>query len=309
MTPNPPHQPDLSMNRSHPYRPVLGGLILGLTLLSVLASPADAQKGVVLEGQTLHSEALGSEWTYSVYLPPGYDGETRSYHTVYLLHGYGGNHTDWVRAGDAATTADSLIAAGAIPPVILIMPDGRNSFYVDTDPPVGSGAYETAIVRDLISHVDGTYRTISRRRGRAIAGLSMGGYGATHLAFKYPDRFVAAASLSGVVGSAPPSEEDQHYFTASFGDPFDLGRWEAENPHSWIPNLKEARVRLPVLLTMGDDDSAWLYEGTVELYTALKEAELPAELRVTNGGHTWEVWDRSLKQTLIFFSRIFRYRY
>ncbi|MCK5651690.1 MAG: hypothetical protein KAJ42_09950, partial [Gemmatimonadetes bacterium] len=87
------------MNGPHAFRPVLAGLILGLALLLSLASPADAQKGVVLEGQTLHSEALGSEWEYSVYLPPGYDGETRSYHTVYLLHGYGGNHTDWVRLG------------------------------------------------------------------------------------------------------------------------------------------------------------------------------------------------------------------
>jgi enterochelin esterase family protein len=301
-------QPDFMMHRPDSLRTVPAGLLLGLILLAGLTTAASAQRGRVLEGETFYSEALGAEWAYSVYLPPGYDEETRSYPVVYLLHGYGGDHTNWVQAGDASITADSLIAAGTIPPVILIMPDGRNSFYLDSDPQSGSGAYETAIVHDLIAHVDNAYRTIPRRRGRAIAGLSMGGYGATHLAFKYPDRFVAAASLSGVVGSAPPSEEDQPYFTASFGDPFDLEMWEAENPQSWISHLKESRARLPVLLTMGDDDSPWLYEGTVELYSALKAAELPAELRITNGGHTWEVWDRALRQTLVFFARAFRYR-
>ncbi|MCK5651036.1 MAG: alpha/beta fold hydrolase [Gemmatimonadetes bacterium] len=297
------------MHTSNPFRRVVSNLVPGLTVLFVLASPVAAQRGRMMEGQTLHSEALGSEWEYSVYLPPGYDAEARSYLTVYLLHGYGGNHTDWVRLGDAATTADSLIGVGAIPPVILIMPDGRNSFYVDSDPEGGAGAYETAIIQDLISHVDDRYRTIPTRRGKVIAGLSMGGYGAMHLAFKYPERFLAAASLSGVVGSTPPDEEDLGYFRTSFGDPFDFEAWRAENPHNWIPSLKENRLRVPVFLTIGDDDGAWLYEGTVELYTALKESELPAELRITNGAHSWEVWDRSLRQTLLFFSRVFRARY
>ncbi len=281
---------------------------LSLTATLAVAPPAHGQQGRVLEGRSFRSEALDMEWEYSVYLPSGYESDDRSYLTVFLLHGYGGNHTDWVRQGDASMTADSLIDSGAIPPVILIMPDGRNSFYVDSDGESSFGAYESAIVEDLISHVDSTYRTIATRRGRMIAGLSMGGYGATHLAFKYPHLFGAAATLSGVVASSSPSPDALGYFPA-FGDPFQSERWDEENPHSWIPHLKEAGVSLPVYLTVGDDDGAWFYEGAVELYTALKEAELQAELRITDGDHSWGVWDRSLAQTLVFFSRVFRARY
>lgn len=290
------------MRRPHLIRP-------GFALLSlaVLVQPAHGQRGQVLESRSFQSPALGASLEYSVYLPPGYDGEDRSYLTVYLLHGYGGDHTNWVRMGDAAITADSLIAVGAIPPVILVMPDGRNSFYVDSDPANGFGAFETALALDLTAHIDDTYRTVSTRRGRMIAGLSMGGYGALHLAFKYPDRYGAAASLSGAHPRGEPERKD--LFAPAFGDPFDPARWEEENPFNWIAGLKESGLRLPVYLTVGDDDSPWLYEGSVDLYTALRAAEIPAELRITNGPHSWEVWDAALAETLVFFARVFRARY
>jgi enterochelin esterase family protein len=278
-----------------------------LLLLFLLSSPAAAQQGRVMESQSFNSATLEMDWEYSVYLPPGYDTDDRSYLTVYLLHGYSGNHTNWIRLGDAAFTADSLTAEGMIPPVILIMPDGRNSFYVDSDPIEGFGGVETALVRDLVDHVDATYRTHGARRGRMIAGLSMGGYGAIHLAFKYPEVFGAAASLSGALPMGEP--EQQHLFSPAFGVPFDPARWEEESPYRQISRVKESGVRLPVFLTVGDDDSPWLYEGAVDFYTALLEAEMPAELRMTDGPHSWEVWDHALKETLTFFSQVFRARY
>jgi len=286
--------------------------ILVLTCIGVLGfgpSPQalDAQQGRVLEGQSFRSASLDMDWEYSVYLPAGYDTDDRSYLTVYLLHGYGGDHTNWLRLGDAAFTADSLTATGAIPPVILVMPDGRNSFYVDSDPDGGFGAYETAIVRDLITHIDGSYKTIDARGGRMIAGLSMGGYGAIHLAFKYPELFGSAASLSGVLSQGEPERKD--LFVPAFGDPFDSLRWEEESPYNWISFVKESGLRLPVYLTVGDDDSPWLYRGPVDFYTYLLEAELPAELRMTDGPHSWDVWDAALSETLVFFSGVFRSRY
>ncbi len=273
----------------------------------LVPSPADAQRGQVFEGRSFPSSSLGTDWAYSLYLPPGYGEEERAYPVVYLLHGYGGDHTNWVRMGDAAITADSLIAVGAVPPVILVMPDGRNSFYVDSDPASGFGAVETALVRDLVTHVDGAFRTISHRRGRMIAGLSMGGYGAIHLAFKFPELFGAAASLSGVLTREEPERKD--LFVPAFGDPLDPARWAEENPFNWIGHVKESGLRLPVYLTVGDDDAPWLYEGPVEFYSALKEAELPAELRMTNGPHAWEVWDDALREALLFFADVFRARY
>ncbi len=284
-------------------------IIWAMAMMGVLGSPETglAQKGRVLENESFRSAALGRELRYAVYLPPGYDYDQRYYLTVYLLHGYSGDHTNWIRLGEAARTADSLIGSGAIPPVILVMPDGRNSWYVDSDPASGSGAYETAIVVDLVKHIDGQYRTIAERRGRMIAGLSMGGYGALHLAFKHPELFGAAASLSGAVWVGEPDRVD--LLEGAFGEPFDREIWARENPFAWVSRPKELGLRLPTYLTVGDDDGLDLYRGAVDFYAALSEAEMPAELRVTDGGHGWGVWAAALRETLLFFSQVFRSRY
>lgn len=282
-----------------------------VTLVALLAAAApvsgQASRGRVLEGRSLRSQALEREWRYTVYLPPGYEDEERAYPTVYLLHGYGGEHTNWTRYGDAAMTADSLIAADAIAPMILVMPDGENSYWVDSDPVTGFGAVETALIQDLIPEVDRSYRTIPLRRARMIGGLSMGGYGAVHLALKHPELFGAAASLSGALSRVPP--ERPQSLAPAFGDPFDAARWQAENPFAWIESLKESGLRLPFYITVGDDDSARLIGGAVDFYAALRGAELPAELRITNGPHSWEVWDHALRETLIFCADVFRARY
>jgi enterochelin esterase family protein len=284
-------------------------VIMAMAVVAILGSSATglAQSGRVLENQSFRSAALGRELRYAIYLPPGYDYDQRHYLTVYLLHGYSGDHTNWVRLGEAARTADSLIGADSIPPVILVMPDGRNSWYVDSDPGSGSGAYETAIVEDLIRHIDGQYRTISERRGRMIAGLSMGGYGALHLAFKHPELFGAAASLSGALWTGEPDRLG--LLEGAFGEPFDPEVWARENPFAWVSRPKELDLRLPTYLTVGDDDRLALYRGAVDFYAALARAEMRAELRITDGGHGWGVWAAALRETLLFFSQVFQSRY
>jgi S-formylglutathione hydrolase FrmB len=279
----------------------------------LLLSPDIAQAqghGRVLEGRTLFSKALNRQWAYTIYLPPDYETSERAYPVFYLLHGMGGEHTNWARYGDAQLTADSLIAAYALPPVILLMADGKNSSYVDSDPLTGYGAMETAIVQDLIPHIDSTYRTIPARRARMIGGLSMGGYGAIHTAFKHPELFGAVASLSGALSKHPPEPSDPPRPPTPWGIPFDARRWQAENPFTWIPLLKQKakESRLQVYITVGDDDNARLIEGAVDLYDALRAEDLPAELRITDGAHTWETWDRALKEVLIFFGNTFRAR-
>jgi S-formylglutathione hydrolase FrmB len=283
--------------------------ICAMAIVGVLAwcGPGLAQSGRVLENQSFRSAALGHELRYSVYLPPGYDYDRRYYLTIYLLHGYTGDQTNWIRLGEAARTADSLIEADAIPPVILVMPDGKNSWYVDSDPDTGFGAYETAIVDDLVDHIDREYRTITERRGRMIAGLSMGGYGALHLAFKHPELFGAVASLSGALWRGEPSRVG--LMEGAFGEPFDGEVWARENPFAWISRPKDLELRLPTYLTVGDDDALDLYRTAVDFYAALREAEMPAELRITDGGHGWAVWAAALRETLLFFSRVFQSRY
>ncbi len=164
------------------------------------------------------SAALGVKKNVVVYLPAGYeDAPDTRWPVFYYLHGLGGNETNWVEAGKLDAAAASLALAA-----IVVMPDGDNAFYVDSELPVdhtaclehGTGLlfpdaprmqtcvkqlrYETYITEDLIGWVDRTYRTIATREGRGIAGLSMGGFGALVLGMRHPDLFAAAASHSGI---------------------------------------------------------------------------------------------------------------
>ena len=263
--------------------------VIFVTLLVFSSIGAEAQQGRVLEGQTLHSDALDRDWSYTIYLPPDYDRSERAYPVFYLLHGLGANHTTMVRIHNANTIADSLIASGDIPPVILVMPDGSRSMWLDSDRETGFGAIETALIQDLISHVDDTFRTVSMRRARMIAGTSMGGYGALRLAFRHPDLFGAVAGIYPAmwrtfpqgppVGDEPP--------TPAFGVPFDPAKWEAETPWAYVESLaaKSEDFRLHVYLSAGDDDPFYqLIDGTTDLYLTLRAAEIPAESKLVSVG-------------------------
>src|SRR5262245_14983104 len=133
--------------------------------------------------QTFPSKVLGADVSYLVYLPPGYTRETKRYPVIYWLHGLGGNQ----RAGAQRLVphVDTAIRKGTLPPAIVVSVNGMvTSFYCDWAN--GQRPIESVIIKDLIPHVDQTYRTVARREGRVIQGYSMGGFGAGHLAFKYP---------------------------------------------------------------------------------------------------------------------------
>lgn len=132
-----------------------------------------------------------------VYLPPGYATSELHYPVVYLLHGGGGDQSDWVTFGSARATFDAAATDGH--PVIAVMPDGRSGQYFDYLD--GSFLIETYLLRHLVPDIDARYRTIADRSGRAIAGLSNGGYGALHLAAKAPDLFSVAGAMSGNLGA------------------------------------------------------------------------------------------------------------
>ena len=122
-------------------------LLVFVACFTALVVSAAAQQGRVLEGRTFHSDVLDREWAYTIYLPSGYDSSERAYPVFYLLHGLGGNHTGFVRSGSADMIAVSLIAAAEIPPVILVMPDGSRSFWLDSDPVTGVQRHQAGHVR------------------------------------------------------------------------------------------------------------------------------------------------------------------
>jgi len=136
--------------------------------------------------KTFRSKVLGCHASYLVWLPPGYEQGTTRYPVIYWLHGMGANQ----RGGASmfVPQAEAAIKEGTLPPCIVISVNGMvRSFYCDSSD--GKMPMESVITKDLIPHVDAAYRTLATREGRVIEGYSMGGYGAGHLGFKYPELF------------------------------------------------------------------------------------------------------------------------
>src|SRR2546430_1636009 len=245
-----------------------------------------APHGTVRVGRCF-SPALGVEKHYVGYLPPSYaTAPARRYPVAFYLHGLTGNEADWVSLASIDVVADSLIAGGS-PEMIVVMPDGDDGWYTNwEEAPQPYGAclvdtllnraapalcvvqarYEDYIARDLVRHVDSTYRTLADRRHRGIAGLSMGGFGAVTIALAHPDVFTAAASHSGVLSplyAGPhPFAAPAHYHTSidslaadwrgiwgaiapAFGRT--IASWTARDPAQLVRRLAAARGPLPGL--------------------------------------------------------------
>lgn len=165
--------------------------------MQVVAQPGAALPDG-LQTVTFHSPAVGRDMKFDIVLPPDYDASGRRYPVLYLLHGYMQNYTVWGRNLGAAFYAQQ------IGELIVVMPDAGNSWYVNYAES-GDGQlnrWEDHIMEDLLGYIDANFQTEARREGRAIAGLSMGGYGALTLALRHPDKFVSVASTSGALAHA-----------------------------------------------------------------------------------------------------------
>ena len=171
--------------------------------LTLQAQPAGRVVSDTVPAPALNGNLLGDDTRQAafVYLPPGYDDSDARYPVLYLLHGVLDSPDIWVEPVYAGmtiqATMDSLIAAGEIGPSIVVMPNGRNayggSYYANS--PV-TGGWGDFITRDLVAHVDGTYRTLPARESRAILGHSMGGFGAIRLSMLHPEVFSVAYGIN-----------------------------------------------------------------------------------------------------------------
>ena len=263
-----------------------------LTLFALLlATPSVAS---VIATREFKSTALGRQWTYAVYLPTGYETSGLRYPVLYLLHGAGGNLNNWATAGNIQATADALIQSGAIPPALIVMPDAGESWYVD-----GKEKMETAFIKDLFPDVERKFRTVTRREGRLIGGLSMGGYGSLRFVLKYPEMFATAALLSPAIYDPEPPQQSSARRAAAFAAPeFDAALWRSFNyPALWDAYLQK-KTPVPMYINSGDDDNLFIEAEAVKLYSLLRKHRQPAELRIVDGGHVWPVWESTIGDAL-----------
>ncbi|WP_020526626.1 alpha/beta hydrolase [Flexithrix dorotheae] len=280
-------------------------------LLSPLLVFAQIPKGKVIEKQKHSSSILGYDVNYSVYLPADYDHSERSYPVVYLLHGYTDNETAWVQFGEVDRTADQAIASGEIPPMIIIMPDGGVTFYINDHK--GKEKWEDMFVEEFIPSIEKKFRIRSKKEFRGIAGLSMGGYGSAIMAMKHPDMFAAAAPFSAAFFPSEdfakmPKENYDRTFAKLFGEGLEgedriNAHFKANSPFEVAKNNTEAIKKVKWYIDCGDDD--FLYKGNDQMHSLLRDLEIQHEYRVRDGAHTWSYWRTHIIKGLKFIGESF----
>ncbi|MDR6944999.1 alpha/beta hydrolase [Mucilaginibacter pocheonensis] len=282
--------------------------------LLLLAGNVFAQpEGKVIEEQNIKSDILKHNVKYAIYLPADYETSNRSYPVVYLLHGYGDDHTGWLQFGEINRYADKAIAEGKIPPMIIVMPDAQTTFYINSYD--GKLKYEDFFFKEFIPAIEGEYRVKTSKQYRAVAGLSMGGFGTLVYSLKHPEMFSAAAALSAAVRAdddliAIPDARWAEAYSKVFGP--NLKGSERLNA-TWRSNailglvqsksadeLKSVRY----WIDCGDDDA--LSKGNSLLHIALTEKKVPHEFRIRDGAHNWTYWRSGITDALEFIGDSFR---
>jgi S-formylglutathione hydrolase FrmB len=286
---------------------------LSILLLFLVFTQLKAQQGTVLSSQIIKSAILKQGMKYNVYLPNGYQKSEKRYPVLYLLHGYSGNETDWVKIGKADSIANKLMETKAITEMIIVMPDGRNDYYLNTFD--GKFKYEDYFIKELVPFVDSTFRTKTDKASRALAGLSMGGYGAALYGLKYPERFSSVVGLS----SAIRTDVEMVALSDSLFDSRFEGKLGLKlRGQSKVNDYYQKNSVLKLMETMpettlkatrwyfdcGDDD--YLIEGSCTLHVLMNKRRIPHEFRVRDGAHDWTYWRTALPDVLKFVAQSFK---
>jgi len=289
-------------------------ILLLLTLLFLSAAHVRAQAPAQAPTQAkpdaprryetvqFESKLVGTPLPYNVILPADYKSEAakqKRYPVLYLLHGLMGSADNWV-------SERAHLAEHAAPyPFIIVVPEGRNAWYTDSAT-APADKFESYIVKELIPDVDTRFRTLRAREGRAIAGLSMGGYGSLKFGLKHPSLFAFAGSLSGALGAAAwlPDEKLPAFVRPSIarvygpaGEPDNETR-KANDIFRLVRELTPEQTKaLPFLyLDCGTED--FLIGDNRAFSALLIEKKVPHEFRQLPGGHTWPYWERQVQEIL-----------
>jgi S-formylglutathione hydrolase FrmB len=261
-----------------------------LTLCALAAYYYRAESAVRVETIQLTSRLTGRAMPYDAVLPPGYGlitSRRTRYPVLYLLHGWGGHHDSWIKN----THLRQYAAAHRL---IIVTPEGENGWYTD-----GAGGsndrFESYFLEELMSDVDRRFRTIAERRGRGVAGLSMGGYGALKFGLKHPELFAFAASTSGALDAA--SRTDDASIMQTFGEPGSAVRTENDLPRLAREFPEERKDSLPFLYLDCGEKDLW-FAANREFAGILSERKLAYEYRQVPGDHVWPYWDRQVQEIM-----------
>jgi len=269
----------------------LRSIFLGFILIALSTLAANA---AIVDTIITYSTTMKKHIKAIVITPDSYAG-AKELPVVYLLHGYSGDYSDWIKKASGFEMSVDLYN------IIIVCPDGGFSSWYWDSPIDEKFKYETYISKELIAWIDSKYKTIKNKTGRAITGLSMGGHGSLYLAFKHQEVYGAAGSMSGGV--------DIRSFPNNWDMALRLGTY-AENQESWEKNTVANMLylvtpkSLALIIDCGIDD--FFYAVNQNLHEQLLFRNIPHDFITRPGAHNWSYWNNAIQHQLLFMNNYFR---
>lgn len=258
---------------------------------------------------SLQSKILGHAVPYCVLLPPSYDADkSRRFPVFYLLHGLGDNEQMLIHSGGINLVED-LWEQHQIGEFLIVTPRAGVSFYINSRD--GRSRYEDFFVEEFMPTVEKRFRARPGRGSRGIAGISMGGYGALHIAFRHPQLFSVVGAHSAALLERLPTISAQEsrqinglsVLGRTFGSPFDPAFWNRNDP---LRIAKTANLAgLKIYFDCGSEDDYGFEVGAAALDKLLTSRHIPHEFHLYPGGHDWTYFATHLPALLQFVSHTF----
>lgn len=277
--------------------------LLSSLLFALATIPAFAAGRV--ECGSVTSKYVPNAVAYCALLPPSYDAQpARKFPVLYFLHGLGGDQTFLVSTGGWNLIEDAQ-EQKEISEFLVITPQADSSFYINSKS--GRVRYEDFFIHDFIPQMEKHFRLLDTRDGRAIGGVSMGGYGALRFAFKYPQMFVAViAHMPALLQQLPHGSSEAGltpYLGPAFGKPLDEAYWKANTPFVFAQTANLHGLK--IYFDCGDQDDFGFDAGTKDLDKLLTARHVPHTEHIYPGRHNWQFVAKHLDDSLKVVSDAF----
>ena len=265
---------------------------------------------------SIDSRILQRAVRYCVQLPASYEGkdatgQPQRYPVLYFLHGLGDNEQTLFNTG-GWTLIEDLRQQHKIGDFLVVAPEGRASFYINSAD--GKQGYSDFFLREFMPTIEKKYRGRPGRSGRAISGISMGGYGALRFAFAYPGMFSAVSTQGAALILESPREINAAGTSGSpvvralslvFGNPINVAHWRANNPFVLARNNQSGLRKLAIYFNCGQNDNYGFEKGAAALDKQLSAEGIKHEYHLYPGDHSLEYFLSHLGETMEFHSRAF----
>jgi len=285
-------------------------------VLFLLIAGASAAAQSRIDCSALNSHVLQQVIHYCVYLPAGYDAGaaptlSKRYPVLYFLHGLGDNEQTLFNSG-GWTLLDDLRNQHKMGDFLIVAPEGRRSFYINSADV--SVRYSDFFLQEFLPHIESKYRVRPGRAGRAISGISMGGYGALRFAFAHPELFSAVSAQSAALITESPQALDSASRTgaplagvlaAVFGKPINVPHWNDNSPFLLAKRNAAVLKKLAIYFNCGQDDNYGFEKGAAALHDELQKASVKHEYRAYPGDHSLTYFLSHFGEVMEFHSRAF----